>query len=359
MSNPLSQSRSPEGKASSPNGSRNKGLAAMATAVVLIAAILGIKHFLFVRAHEETDDAQVEGDISPVLPRIPGYVAQVLVKDNERVAAGQALVTIDPRELDNRVASAEAAVRSAEAAAKTAQASLANAAAAQAVVQANGVTAQVAQAKAASDLARDSGLFRNNAITASQLSDIQAAADEAEARLTATRRQAEAAAAEIVSSRAQVDSARAQIDQRRTDLDFARLQRSYATITAPIAGVVSHKDLEPGQYVQAGQTLLSVTADTGAWVVANFKETQIARMRTGQGVEISLDGYPGVVFHGKVESIAGATGARFALLPPDNASGNFVKVTQRIPVRISVEPAGDGLTLRPGASADVTVNVRE
>jgi len=327
--------------------------------VVAIGAFFGIRHYLFVRAHEETDDAQVEGDISPVLPRVSGYVAQVLVKDNERVAAGQTLVVIDPHELDLKIASAEAAQRSAEAAARTAEASLANAVAGQAVAQANVVTAEVTQKKAAADLARDANLFKNNAISASQLSDTQAAADEAGARLAAARRQAEAAAAEIVSGRAQVDSAHAQIDQRRTDLDFARLQRSYATITAPIAGLVSHKDLEPGQFVQTGQTLLSIAADTGAWIVANFKETELARMHPGQTATIRLDTYPGVIFHGRVESISGATGARFALLPPDNASGNYVKVTQRVPVRIAVDASDDGRALRPGVSADVIVSVEE
>ena len=332
------------------------GLLAVA---VVIGGFFGLRHYRFVRAHEETDDAQVEDHISPVLPRVSGYVAQVLVKDNERVAAGQTLVLIDSHELDLKIAAAEAAQRSAEAAVRTSEAALANAVAAQAVAQANVVTAEVTHRKAAADLERDSRLFQNSAISTSQLADTRAAADESEARLAAARRQADAAAAQIVSGRAQVDAARAQTDQRRTDLDYARLQRSYATVTAPIAGIVSHKDLEPGQFVQSGQTLLSIAADTGAWVVANFKETEIARMRPGQAASIRLDSYPGVVFHGKVESIAGATGARFALLPPDNASGNYVKVTQRVPVRVAVDPAGDARALRPGVSADVTVSVEE
>ncbi len=326
---------------------------------MVVGGYFGLRHFLFVLAHEETDDAQIEGHISPVLPRISGYVTQVLVKDNERVAAGQTLIVIDPHELDLKIAAAEAAQRSAEAATSTAEAAHANAVAAQAVAQANVVTAGVTQKKAAADLVRDANLFKNSAIAASQLADTQAAADVAAARLAAASREADAAAAQIVSGRAQVDSAHAQIDQRRTDLDYARLQRSYATITAPIAGIVSHKDLEPGQFVQAGQTLLSVASDTGAWVVANFKETELARMRPGQAASIRLDNYPGVIFHGKVESISGATGARFALLPPDNASGNYVKVTQRVPVRIAVDPSADGRVLRPGVSADVIVTVEE
>jgi membrane fusion protein, multidrug efflux system len=355
----MSTSSSSPAATETSSSSRTPILIGLLALAVVVGGYFGFRHFLYFRSHEETDDAQVEGHISPVLPRVSGYVAEVLVKDNEQVTAGQPLVVIDPHELDLRIASAEAAQRSAEAGARTADAALANAVAAQAVTQANVVTAEVTQRKAAADLARDANLFKNSAISGSQLADTQAAGDEADARLAASRRQADAAAAQIVSGRAQVDAAHAQIDQRRTDLDFARLQRSYATITAPIAGIISHKDLEPGQYVQAGQTLLSVTSDAGAWVVANFKETEIARMRPGQPVAIRLDGYKGVAFHGKVESISGATGARFALLPPDNASGNYVKVTQRVPVRIAVDPSGDGRVLRPGASADVTVSVEE
>ena len=131
-------------------------------------------------------------------------------------------------------------------------------------------------------------------------------------------------------------------------------------IAAPISGLVSRKSVEPGQYVQAGQTLLSIASDTGAWIVANYKETQIGRMRIGQAVQITVDGYPGIVFRGRVESISGATGARFALLPPDNASGNFVKVTQRVPVKIMLtDPPDPQHRLRLGMSVDAAVKIKD
>jgi membrane fusion protein (multidrug efflux system) len=338
---------------------RKIGLGIAIAAVVILAAVIGGRHLRFVLAHEETDDAEIEGHISPVLPRVPGYVTSVLVKDNERVAAGQALVAIDPAELDLRVAAAEAALQTSQATAESAAAALANAQAAEAVTRANVVTAQVTRAKAAADLARDANLFQNAAISNSQLTDTKAASDEAEARLLALRRQVDAATAQVAAARTQIVAAHAEGKQRQSDLDYARLQRSYASITAPIAGIVSRKDVEAGQFVQAGQTLLSIASDSDVWIVANFKETQLARVRPGQGVEFKVDGYRGLTFHGQVESIAGATGARFALLPPDNASGNFVKVTQRVPVKIAIVAPDPDHVLRPGMSVDVAINLKE
>jgi membrane fusion protein (multidrug efflux system) len=300
----------------------------------------------------------VDGDISPVLPLVSGYVAQIFVKENQRVEAGQPLLAIDPKELDLKVAATEAAVQSADSAVRSAEAALANARAAEAVARANVVTSRVTRDKAGADLARDSRLFQNNAISASQLSDTRAASDEADARLTALQRQAEAAAAQIVAAEAQLHAARDGVVQQKSDLDYAQLQRSYATVTAPIAGVISRKEIELGQFVQVGQTLMSVASDHDVWLVANYKETQIARIREGQPVEFTVDGYHATPFHGRVESLSGATGARFALLPPDNASGNFVKVTQRIPVRIAVESADAAHVLRPGMSVDVAVDIR-
>jgi membrane fusion protein (multidrug efflux system) len=338
---------------------RNIVLAVVVGIAALVGAFYGIRHWQFVRVHEETDDAQVEGHISPVLPRVPGYVASVLVKDNDHVTAGQALLEIDPREFDLKVAEADAAVKSAEAASETSVAALANARADAAVAQANVATAEVTAAKAAADLARDERLFKTSAITDSQLADTRAAADLAKTRLEAVRRQSAAAEAQVAQAAAGVAAARAQIDQRKDDLDDARLQRSYATVAAPISGLVSHKSVEQGQFVQAGQTLLSITSDSDVWVVANYKETQLSLMRKGLPAQFTADTYPGVVFRGTVDSIAGATGARFALLPPDNASGNYVKVTQRVPVKIVLAgPPDPDHPLRPGMSVDAAVRVK-
>jgi membrane fusion protein (multidrug efflux system) len=311
-------------------------------------------------AHEETDDAQVEGHISPVLPRVSGYVAKVLVVDNQRVNPGEALIEIEPKELDLRVAAAGAALQNALAAKATSEASLASARAATATAAANVETALVRQRKAASDLARDANLFKTGAITDSQLTDTRAVADTAAAQLEAVRSEANTAAAQVAVASARVAASQTEAAEKASDLDFARLQRSYCTVTAPIGGLVSRKNVEPGQFIQSGQTLLSVTTDTDVWVVANFKETQLTRMKAGQEVVFEADSFPGVVFQGRIESISGATGARFALLPPDNSTGNFVKVTQRVPVKIVLTQAPDAEhPLRPGMSVDATVRVRD
>jgi membrane fusion protein (multidrug efflux system) len=338
--------------------SRKAAIGALAAVVLAAGIYSGIRRWQFFMAHEETDDAQVEGHISPVLPRVPGYVSRVLVDDNARVQAGQALVEIDPRELDLRVSSADAALRDAQAEHATAQASLESARASAATAAANVQTALVRQRKAASDLGRDTRLSSTGAITDSQLSDTQAAADTAAAVLESVRREATASGAAVGVAAARVAAAQTRVAELAADLDLARLQRSYATIAAPIAGLVSRKSVEPGQYVQAGQTLMSIASESDVWVVANFKETQMAHVRPGQEVEFEADNYRGYVFRGRVESISGATGARFALLPPDNSTGNFVKVTQRVPVKIVLTQAPDAdHPLRPGVSVDAVVRV--
>ena len=332
----------------------------LAVLAIAVGAYFGVSHWNFAMSHEETDDAQIEGHISPVLPRVPGYVARVLVDDNQRVAAGQLLIEIDPKELDLRVAEAEAALQNALAAKATAEASLESSRASAATAAANVETALVRQRKAASDLARDTNLFRTAAITDSQLTDTQAAADTAAAQLEAQRSEASTAKAQVAVAAARVAAAKTEAAEKASELDFARLQRSYCEVKAPIDGLVSRKNVEPGQFIQSGQTLLSISSESEVWVVANFKETQLTHMKPGQDVEFEADSFPGVVFRGKVESISGATGARFALLPPDNSTGNFVKVTQRVPVKIVLAQAPDpDHVLRPGMSVDATVRVRD
>ena len=326
--------------------------------VVVIAGIFGVKHLSFALAHEETDDAQVEGDISPVLPRVSGYVTRVLVKDNDRVTAGQPLLEVDSRELDLRIANANANLQSAQAALLTAKANVEKARAALTVSEAAVDVAKVRNVKAADDLRRDTNLFQTNAITDRSQSDSKAAADVARTLLASSERQAEAACTDVAVAKAEVVAAEAAVQVRTSDLNFAQLQHSYAVVTAPIAGTVSRKNVEPGQYVQAGQTLLSIASLADLWVVANFKETQMEHIKVGQSAELTLDTYSGQVFHGTVQSISGATGARFALLPPDNASGNYIKVTQRVPVKIVLQSQPADRPLRAGLSVDAAVLVK-
>jgi membrane fusion protein (multidrug efflux system) len=350
--------------ARAPRRSRGPGtqrllLAGLGIVALAVAIFYGQRHLAFALSHEETDDAQVDGDISPVLPRVGGYVSRVLVHDNQHVQAGQPLIEIDPRELDLKVLEAQAALESAQAALTNARAVLANAEAALGVAQAQADVAAVRQSKAADDFRRDSALFRGHAITDRQLSDSRAAAATSQAEQAAASKQVAAAKTQAGIAQSQIASAQANVAARQSDLDFARLQRSYATVTAPMSGVVTRKSVEPGELLEAGQTILSVTSDTGIWVVANYKETQLAHMHVGQPVELTVDAYKGSTFQGRVDSISGATGARFALLPPDNASGNFVKVTQRIPVKIALTGGTDGRILRPGMSVDAAVRIKE
>jgi membrane fusion protein (multidrug efflux system) len=336
-------------------------VAGLAVAAALAVGLtFGIRHIRYVLAHEETDDAQVEGHVSPVLPRVPGYVTRVLVDDNQRVKAGDPIVEIDSRELDLKVAEASAALDNAVADEATSEAFLTTARAAAATGDANVETALVRQRKAASDLARDTRLFSTGAITDSQLTDTQAAADTTAAQLVSARSEAKTAQAQIAVTAARLAASKTMAAEKASDLDYARLQRSYASVTAPISGIVSRKNVEPGQLVESGQTLLSVASEADVWVVANFKETQLTHMKPGQEVEFEVDTYPGVAFHGRVDSISGATGARFALLPPDNSTGNFVKVTQRVPVKIVLAQAPDAdHPLRPGMSVDAAVRTAE
>jgi membrane fusion protein, multidrug efflux system len=330
------------------------------TLAVAVGLYFGIRHLRYVLAHEETDDAQVEGHVSPVLPRVAGYVTRVLVDDNQHVKAGDPMVEIDPRELDLKVAESSAAVDNAAADEATAAAFLATATALEATSEANAATALVRQRKAASDLARDTKLFSTGAITDSQLTDTQAAADTAASQLVAARTEVTTGKVQISVAAAKVASSKTMAAEKASDLDYAKLQRSYATVTAPIPGIVSRKNVEQGQFVESGQTLLSVASDGDVWVVANFKETQLTHIRPGQEVEFEVDTYPGITFRGRVDSISGATGARFALLPPDNSTGNFVKVTQRVPVKIVLAQAPDAdHPLRPGMSVDASVRIAE
>lgn len=318
-------------RSASRKGRLGRGFAFGVLAIALAAGITyGLRTIAFFRHNVETDDAQIEGHIDPVLPRVSGYVTEVLVRDNQRVAAGEVLLRIDTRDLKAKADQAEAA--------------LANTRAQVEVARANVQAAATAHSKAAADLQRLAPLRRKEEISQQQFDAASAAADAAAAQHTAAIRQ--------------VASAQAQVAQKQADLDFAKLQLSYATVTAPAAGVVSKKSVEVGELVQPGQPLLAVVEDGELWVVANFKETQLRKMKVGQSVTFTVDAYPGRKFHGRVDSFSAATGAKFALLPPDNATGNFTKVVQRVPVKIVFAEGPDPEhPLRAGMSVDAVVRI--
>jgi membrane fusion protein (multidrug efflux system) len=310
-------------------------------AILAVGAVYGWNILQFNKTHETTDDAQIDADINPVISRLSGYVEAISAEDNQKVKTGDVLVTHDAKDLQVKLQSAEAAYQSALAAVTSARS-------AAAASEANIRTAEVAEHKTAQDLTRDEQLLTGNAITEQQMLSTRSAHETAAAQLASVRQQATAVLSQIAVSEAQVAL-------RKAVVDNVKLQMSYATITAPSDGTVAKKNVQVGEFIQAGQPLMAITP-SDVWITANFKETQIAEIKPGAPVSFEVDAYPDYEFHGSVGSISPATGAKFALLPPDNASGNYVKVVQRIPVRIHVDNASvKGHPLRPGMSVDVTV----
>jgi membrane fusion protein (multidrug efflux system) len=281
-------------------------------------ALAGVVYYLLNRGYATTDDAQIDGNFYMISPQISGRVAQVMVNDNQHVTAGQVLVTLDPR--DEQVALAKA---QADAAQSQAQLGLAQANQGQAVANAEVANANVAQAQ------QDYDRYRNvnpNAISQQQL-------DAATATIRSAKAKLDAAAQDVAGMQASVVAAQAAYGAAQVAVVNAKLQLSYTTITAPAAGHVSEKTVQPGNVVAPGSGLMSVVGD-GIWVTANYKETQLPGVQPGAPVTVTVDAVPGITFKAHVDSIQYGTGAVFSLLPAQNATGNYVKVIQRVPVKI-------------------------
>lgn len=342
------------------SGAGKRGIILTVVAIAVIAAaIWGFKTWSYSQAHESTDDAQVDGDIVPVLAKVGGYVTNVAVIENQTVKEGQTVVTIDDAEYRVRLAQAEADLAAAQAAVGSggaSQAQVATASSQHQALDAQVIAAQAGNTRAQADLARMQELANKQIVSKQQLDAAQAAAEAARAQLIAAQRQASAGGAQVSNAQAGVRVAEARLAAAKAARDNAKLQLDYTKVVAPAAGMIARKQVEVGQLVSANQPLMSVVSDTGIWVTANFKETQLVDIKVGQPVEFDVDAYDGCVAKGRVESLSGATGARFALLPPDNATGNFTKVVQRVPVRIAVTKLCDNnRPLRPGLSVNVHV----
>lgn len=331
----------------------------VASVAALVLLVGGILWWQGKQRWEATDNAQVQADTVVISPQVTGYVAEVLVSDNQRVAPGQELVRLDPAEARAALAQAEANLAAAEAAVRNVddRASLAQAQVAQASA---GVASARAQARMAStDLERYGKLAQSGWVSAQRLQNASVGADEAQAgvaqavaALEAQRRSASAMGSVREQAMAQVELARAAVETARINLDRT-------VIRAPVGGVVGARAVRPGQYVRPGGALLSVVPLGQTFVVANFKETQVGRMRLGQRVEIRADAFPGQTFWGRVDSFAPATGSEFAMIPVENDTGNFTKITARVPVRIALEPGSPlAAALRPGLSVEVKVDLK-
>jgi membrane fusion protein (multidrug efflux system) len=336
--------------------SRLRQLLVAGTAVALLAgaAWYGWDYWTVGRYLVSTDDAYVKADNTTIAPKVSGYLAEVQVGDNQRVKAGQVLARIDDRDYRVALDQAKADVAAAQAAVASKQAQLE---VQQTVIDAAKATIDVDTAaktfanqenKRYTDLAATGyGSVQNAQQAQSRNAGAEAAILRDTANLASARKQVELLKAEI----AQTVAAAARASAQRAQ---AELNLSYTTIVSPIDGVVGNRTLRTGQYVQAGTQLMSLVPATGAYVVANFKETQLTDVRDGQAVDIAVDMFPGQVVHGHVDSLAPASGQEFALLPPDNATGNFTKVVQRIPVKIALD-GGAPIELRPGMSVIPTI----
>lgn len=356
--------------------------------VLAIALFFGYSEFRYLQRHETTDDAQIDGDVNPVIPKASGYVKAIHFKDNQFVKEGDTLVVLDDADYKIRVAQAEAALQSAMAAAgvsrsqvnvasasvQSSQASVQTARNQVATAQANVAAAQARARKANQDFERYGRLLAEKTVPQQQYDAMQAERDAAQAQLMAAQAQLQTAQSQVSAAgtqtgvtssqrratEGQISVAQAAIKQRQTDLDLANLQLSYTIVRAPVSGVVSKRAVQIGQLVQAGQALCSVVGNSALWVTANFKETQLKQMQPGQTVAIDVDAFDDEKLVGHVGSFAGATGAKFTLLPPDNATGNYVKVVQRIPVRIDLDKNSPLYAkLRPGMSVTVAVDLQK
>jgi membrane fusion protein, multidrug efflux system len=390
---------------------------------VLILAIAGVVLWLWITSgRESTDDAQVEAHVTQIAARVGGTVLHVNVTDNQHVEANAVLVELDPRDYQVACDKAQAELADAEATALAAQSNVpitttttagnvtsaqgsleqarASTESAQKEIEAARARLTTAQAKlreaeanstkATRDVERLRGLLAKDEVsqqqfdTATAAADAQrASADSAKSQITeaeagvrvAESKLAQAQAGEqqaragvrtaqtgpeqVAATRARARSAQARVQQAKAALEQAELNLQYTTIRAPVAGVVSRKIAEVGQIVQAGQPLMALIPLQDVWIIANFKETQLTNMRPGQRVTVTVDAYGGKEFKGHVDSLAAATGARFSLLPPENATGNYVKVVQRVPVKIVLEPGQDPEhLLRPGLSVTPTVYLK-
>lgn len=347
--------------------------------IIILALLLigggwfGYTKYKHAQHHEDTDDAQISADISPVIPRIAGYISEIKVADNQYVHRGDTLLVLDNRDYLIRLQQAEAALGiartnrgSAEASSTAARANIATSRASVGTIDAQIESAKVTAWRAGEDYNRYANLIKDHSITQQQYEQALAAKQLADKQVEILQQQklqasqqTNAVASQSNASASQVDVANATIKSREVEVEAAKLNLSYTIITAAQDGLVSRINVQPGQFVQAGQPLFNIVHSEAVWVIGNFKETQLNKMAVGQKVTIKADAFPKHKFEAVVSSFAPATGSTFALLPPDNASGNFVKVVQRVPVKIEFTDKTDTLIkrLRPGMSVFADVHL--
>lgn len=322
-----------------------------------VALFFGVKKIIFSLTHETTDNAQIETSIVPVLTRISGYVKVLDIKDFDSVTQNQVVAEIDDADLKMQLEEQQSDLQQANADVANAKAQLANAIFS---LQSNKGAIdlkKIRQQKSTNDLNRDQNLFKEQAITRKQVEETEFQLASANQELANAQTDFATAKNRIQVLNENLNRALAIIEMKKTRIKETELKLSYTKISAPTTGKIGKKNISIGQFVQAGTPMFSIVNDSSYWIVANFKESQLAYLQEGRQVKVRVDAYPDLDVKGTIVSLSDATGAKFSLLPPDNSSGNFIKVTQRVPVKISIDnQAAFKNKLRAGMSVFITVD---
>ena len=328
----------------------NTVLLVVAILVVIVAIIYFVNHFLREKHYEETSDAQVESYINPISARVSGYIKAVKFEEHQLVKQGDTLVLIDDKEYQAKVEEADAAVDDSRAQVDVLNASIASAEVGTSVNkdQIDGAKARLVQQS--QDIKRYKNLIKEEAATGSDLDLVQSHYDVSVSDYSAAQNNLKTSYAKITELKLHKALLSADLKRKTAEFELARINLGYTVIRAPYTGRMGRKTILEGQQVQVGQPLVSIVDEKDKWVTANFKETQVYGMYVGQPVDIEVDAIDDKVYHGKIEAISASTGAKFSLLPPDNATGNFVKIVQRIPVKIrftstDIEPIRAGMNV--------------
>lgn len=353
----------------------NKKFIIILSIMVMAGVIIGIYVYIRSLAHQTTNDAQVKSNMIPIIPHVSGYIDKVFVNDNQYVKKGDTLFSIESQDYEVQLAQAKATLAQTKSQLAVSKAGIgssqANYLASQSQVSSavgSIETAKIRLRRLSNDFERYKNLYKNHSITTQKYEQALAAKQEAQKQLEimkdrkkTSQSQSHAASNQTEITQKQIAVARAKVESAQAMVEKAKLDIDYTTVIASIDGQLSAVDLQKGQFVSPGQSLFFLVNSKKKWVVANYKETQLTKIKPGQEVEIKVDAFSNIKFKGKVQSLSPATGARFSLLPPDNATGNFVKTVQRLPVKIiftNENKAEDLQKLRSGMNANVDVHIK-
>lgn len=338
---------------------KKKAIIQILAILFVLAGIVLIWSIYSDSTHESTDDAQIEQYMSPINVKVPGYIKEIRFTEHQYVRKGDTLVVIDDREYAIALKQAEATLMDAKSGRKVAAGSLNTVSTSASVFDASIEEAQIRVAKLQTDYDRFSKLLERKATTPIVVEQYKTELDAAKARVSALQRQKAAAQSSVSEVNQRQENAEANILRAEAGVDMARLNLSYTVITAPSDGYLGRRTIEVGQLVNPGQTITTIIPDNQKWVIANFKEKQMANINLGQTVEISIDALPGKKFNGMVTAISSATGSKYSMVPTDNSAGNFVKIQQRVPVKIDFTDsisADDNKRIAAGMMCEVTVD---